>query len=311
MYPLIHGLSSATLQCIAWLTLRNISIRALSLAVDFSSSKNVDAISTIQNFLKQQQRTCTDSSKVLRSILDSNSSYQLIDNSHKYSTLESIDLSQCKDIPLDIFCTEASTFVEAAPPIGTVSILTSSPSNSPSYQNPNRGNFSSQSTVFDRCINLKAIYLEGSDCIQHLADERDMCTFIQSLLKGPFRLQILSFKNCVRLSNACILLIPAAGNVTRGLEVLNLAGCRRITDGGVIPVLSHCTGLKSLNLHGCLCVGAATVMHLAKETALSTSPASGLEYLDLGGCIRVTDASLVRFYEYKCVPFIISNHMLI
>ena len=70
------------------------------------------------------------------------------------------------------------------------------------------------------------------------------------------------------------------------LTYLNLHGCRNITDAAVVAVASYCKQLTTLDLHGCGNITDAAVVVVA-------SGCKQLASLDLDSCSRITDAAMV------------------
>ena len=69
------------------------------------------------------------------------------------------------------------------------------------------------------------------------------------------------------------------------LAYLNLHGCRNITDAAVVSVASNCKQLTTLNLLGCGKITDAAVVAVASKCTLLSS-------LDLESCSSITDAAV-------------------
>ena len=229
-----------------------------------------------------------------------------------YRTFEELDMSQCTAIPYDLFSefsiphSNLSPVVEMPQRFAASSSYSSSSSSSDSPTlaktlvsiDPSSSPFSSpsssspagvQSSILKDCCKLQTIIIGKSINLLH---EKEVSIFVASLLlqRGggiSYTLKVLDLSHCSALACDGLLILSSAGAVTRNLEVLKLRGCVQVTDAALIPTLSHCMhSLRHLDLHDCIFVGSNSIAHLAKSSSTLTT-------LDCGGCVRLTDDSLV------------------
>lgn len=235
-----------------------------------------------------------------------------------YHTFEELDISQCTGVPCDLFSEFVAPTNNLSPAVAPMqrssassSYSYSSSSDSPTLTkamisvDPSSSPFSSPSSSSPACVQtsllrdwskLKVISIGKSINNLH---EKDVSFFVASLLLQmgggtSYTLKVLDLSHCTALTSDSLLLIASGGAVTRNLEVLKLRGCVQVTDAALIQVLSYCThSLRHLDLHGCIFVGPTSITHLAKSSNSST-----LTTLDCGGCVRLTDDSLVIILFY-------------
>ncbi|GAB2275470.1 Transcription factor COE2 [Dionaea muscipula] len=158
-------------------------------------------------------------------------------------------------------------------------------------------------------LSLESLQLEECDRITQAG-------FFGVLLTCGSKLKALAMTNCfgiedmpfgVSLPNSCTTLsslsirnCPGFGNINLGilakmcprLRFIDLSGLHGITDAGLLPLIGGCdAGLVKVNLSGSINVTDEVVMSLTKLHG------GTLEVLNLDGCGKVTDASLVLIAE--------------
>ncbi|GLT25346.1 hypothetical protein SLA2020_004800 [Shorea laevis] len=102
-------------------------------------------------------------------------------------------------------------------------------------------------------------------------------------------LRSLSIRNCPGFGDVSLAVL---GKLCPRLQHLDLSGLHGITDAGFLPLLENCkAGLVKVNLSGCV--------NLSDKVVSSMVDLHGwtLEVLNLDGCGRITDASLVAVAE--------------
>ena len=241
-----------------------------------------------------------------------------------YHSFEELDISQCSGVPCDLFSEFIAPTSNLSPAVAPLhrssassSYSSSSSSDSPTLSkaiisfDPSSSPFSSPSSSSPVCVQtsllrdwskLKVIGIGKS--INNL-NAKDVSFFLASLLlqRGggtAYTLKVLDLNHCTVLTSDSLLLIASGGAVTRSLEVLKLRGCVQVTDAALIQIISHYThSLRHLDLHGCIFVGPTSITHLAKSSSSST-----LTALDCGGCVRLTDDSLVIDTIIYLLPFL-------
>lgn len=77
----------------------------------------------------------------------------------------------------------------------------------------------------------------------------------------------------------------ALGNGLPSLQVLDVSGCRKLTDTGLIVIAQSCSNLRGLHLCGCKLVTDELLLALSRNCPR-------LEELGLSGCHNVTDSGL-------------------
>ncbi|KAK6912566.1 F-box domain [Dillenia turbinata] len=102
-------------------------------------------------------------------------------------------------------------------------------------------------------------------------------------------LHSLSIRNCPGIGDATLAVL---GKLCPQLHHLDLTGLHGITDAGFLPVLESCeAGLVKVILGGCVNLTDKVISVLARLHG------STLELLNLDGCKKITDASLVALAE--------------
>eukprot|EP00899_Mesostigma_viride_P008432 jgi/Mesvir1/17590/Mv08822-RA.1 len=77
----------------------------------------------------------------------------------------------------------------------------------------------------------------------------------------------------------------------QGLTELNVAGCRDVSDAGLVALARYCPGLQALDVSGCREVGDTGVAAVAQSVV-------GLRRLAISYCERVSDASAARLGQH-------------
>ncbi|PHT52322.1 EIN3-binding F-box protein 1 [Capsicum baccatum] len=131
------------------------------------------------------------------------------------------------------------------------------------------------------CRKLKSLSLVKCMGIKDLALQT-------SLLYPCESLRSLSIRSCPGFGSTSLAMI---GKLCPKLHKLDLSGLCGITDAGLLPLLESCEGLVKVNLSDCL--------NLTDQVVLSLAARHGetLELLNLDGCRKVTDASLVAIAD--------------
>ncbi|XP_016445295.2 EIN3-binding F-box protein 1 [Nicotiana tabacum] len=111
-----------------------------------------------------------------------------------------------------------------------------------------------------------------------------------SLLSPCESLRSLSIRSCPGFGSTSLAMV---GTLCPQLHHLDLSGLTGITDAGLLPLLemSSKAGLVKVNLTGCLNLTDEVVLSLARLHSET------LEVLNLDGCRKVTDASLVAIAD--------------
>lgn len=105
-------------------------------------------------------------------------------------------------------------------------------------------------------------------------------------------LQHLSIRNCPGVGNASLTMV---GKLCPKLQRVDLTGLYGVTDAGLLPLLHNSeSGLVKVNLAGCGNLSDNIVAELARLHG------GTLELLNLDGCRKITDASLVAIAD-NCV----------
>ncbi|KAG2713279.1 hypothetical protein I3760_04G170200 [Carya illinoinensis] len=102
-------------------------------------------------------------------------------------------------------------------------------------------------------------------------------------------LRSLSIRNCPGFGSASLAMV---GKLCPGIQHVDLTGLHGITDSGLLPLLESCdAGLVKVILSSCL--------NLTDEVILALTRLHGgtLELLNLDGCRKITDASLVAIAD--------------
>ncbi|GKU87268.1 hypothetical protein SLEP1_g1698 [Rubroshorea leprosula] len=114
-------------------------------------------------------------------------------------------------------------------------------------------------------------------------------SFGLSSLSPCLSLQSLSIHNCPGFGDASLAVL---GKLCPQLQQLDFSGLPGITDAGFLPLLESCeAGLVKVNLSGCV--------NLSDKVISSMAGLHGwtLEVLNLNGCGKISDASLVAIAE--------------
>lgn len=132
------------------------------------------------------------------------------------------------------------------------------------------------------CRKLKSLSLVKCMGIKDLALQTSMLSPCESL-------RSLSIRSCPGFGSSSLAMV---GKLCPKLHQLDLSGLCGITDAGLLPLLENCEGLVKVNLSDCL--------NLTDQVVLSLAMRHGetLELLNLDGCRKVTDASLVAIADY-------------
>ena len=121
---------------------------------------------------------------------------------------------------------------------------------------------------------------------QDASSPRQMNDLRLCLMLGHSRqlavLRRLDLGGCSKITDAGLLSVSSS---LTGLQTLNLRGCDKITDAGLSSVSSSLTGLQTLNLECCDKITDAGL-------SLLSSSLTGLQTLDLSRCRKITDAGL-------------------
>ncbi|KAE8674334.1 EIN3-binding F-box protein 2 [Hibiscus syriacus] len=105
-------------------------------------------------------------------------------------------------------------------------------------------------------------------------------------------LKSLSVRNCPGFGTRSLAMV---GKLCPRLQHLDLSGLYGITTAGLLPLLESCeAGLVKVNLSSCL--------NMTDEVVLALTRLHGetLEFLNLDGCRKITDASLVSIAD-NCI----------
>jgi hypothetical protein len=120
-------------------------------------------------------------------------------------------------------------------------------------------------------------------------------------LDGPERLRALNLSGCHEIEDSSVASL-ARGTPMRGLRHLALARCDRVTDAGMLPIVStmrlHSLDVSSARFAPTRGITDATILKLAQVSG------SVLRALHLNGCEGVTDVSL--FEVAKCCPQLVT-----
>lgn len=111
-------------------------------------------------------------------------------------------------------------------------------------------------------------------------------TIIELLSACP-EIEILNLENCRKISNAMFNGVTNLINEERSsnLHTLNLNGCSKISDEGILTVLHAGARFRKIELSGCTEISDTTVNMIAER-----SP--DLEFADFSNCGRITDGSV-------------------
>ncbi|XP_039007927.1 EIN3-binding F-box protein 1-like [Hibiscus syriacus] len=102
-------------------------------------------------------------------------------------------------------------------------------------------------------------------------------------------LRSLAIRNCPGFGDASV---AALGKLCPRLQNMELSGLHGITDAGFLPLLESCeAGLVKVNLSDCLNLSDKVVCKMADLHGWT------LEMLNLDGCCKISDASLVAIAE--------------
>ncbi|CAJ1975471.1 unnamed protein product [Sphenostylis stenocarpa] len=113
-----------------------------------------------------------------------------------------------------------------------------------------------------------------------------------SMLSPCESLRHLSIRNCPGVGNPSLAMV---GKLCPQLQHVDLTGLYGVTDAGLLPLLQNSeTGLVKVNLSGCWNFSDNTVSELARLHG------GTLELLNLDGCRKITDASLVAI-AHNCL----------
>lgn len=129
--------------------------------------------------------------------------------------------------------------------------------------------------------NLKSLTLVKCLGIKDIAQEVTLpspCTSLRSL----------SIQNCPGFGSASLSVV---GKLCPQLQHVELIGLYGITDASMFPLLETCKGLVKVNLSGCI--------NLTDETVSTLVRLHGgtIEVLNLDGCRKITDTSLVAIAD--------------
>ncbi|XP_059276569.1 EIN3-binding F-box protein 1-like [Lycium ferocissimum] len=132
------------------------------------------------------------------------------------------------------------------------------------------------------CMKLKCLSLVKCMGIKDVVLET-------SLLSPCESLKSLSIRSCPGFGSTSLAMV---GKLCPKLHQLDLSGLCGIMDTGLLPLLESCEGLVKVNLSDCLNLTDQMVFSLARRHG------AALELLNLDGCRKVTDTSLVAIAEY-------------
>eukprot|EP01034_Spumella_vulgaris_P038094 gene38094-47011_t len=126
-------------------------------------------------------------------------------------------------------------------------------------------------------------------CITVQGAQKETITGLEMLLSSFTGLQEIHMPTSVHLTDQTLM---ALHNHAETLSVINFAGCTRVTDTGMVSLLSQCVLLRKLNLHGC---------RLTDEVleGLMNISCSALQVLDLALNTFYTPSTLVALLT-KC-----------
>eukprot|EP00808_Paulinella_micropora_P013646 g7160.t1 len=114
-----------------------------------------------------------------------------------------------------------------------------------------------------------------------------LARFVTHLSESGLRdLQQLDLFGCRRLTDAGLIHLSRLGN----LQHLDLGGCSQLTDAGLVH-LSGLRNLQYLDLRAC--------QHLTDEGLIPLSGLRSLQHLNLGGCNQLTNAGLIRLSRLR------------
>ncbi|XP_022143144.1 EIN3-binding F-box protein 1-like [Momordica charantia] len=129
--------------------------------------------------------------------------------------------------------------------------------------------------------NLKSLNLVKCMGIKDIAQEvtlPSICTSLRSL----------SIQNCPGFGSASLSMV---GSLCPQLQHVELIGLYGITDTAMLPLLETCQGLVKVNLSGCINLTDGTISTLVRLHG------GTIEVLNLDGCRKITDASLVAIAD--------------
>ncbi len=119
--------------------------------------------------------------------------------------------------------------------------------------------------------------------------------------KGCTALQRINVGWCEAVGDAGLAAFAAA--VGARLVDIDLCGCFRLTDVGVVWLVWHCVNIVRLDLHCCRRITNASLAAIAEQL-------HGLEFLNLSGCRKISPETVqVRLCMYKHMRcMVIHNH---
>jgi serine/threonine protein kinase len=103
-------------------------------------------------------------------------------------------------------------------------------------------------------------------------------------------LQFINLPGCARITDAGVMVLAEK---CPGLQYIGLQGCALVTDAGVTALAENCPGLQHIDLEGCALVTDAGVTALVENCP-------GLQHIDLEGCALVTDGGWCCYYRCCC-----------
>lgn len=133
------------------------------------------------------------------------------------------------------------------------------------------------------CRKLKSL------CVAKCMGIKDIPTSEALVLAPCETLRSLTIRNCPGFGSTSL---ATVGKLCPQLHYLDLSGLYGITDASILPLLESCeSGLVKVNLTDCL--------NLSDEVVLSLARLHGqtLQVLNLDGCRKVSDASMVAVAE--------------
>lgn len=131
------------------------------------------------------------------------------------------------------------------------------------------------------CKQVQVLLMEVLPCLDDSA--------VQDVIHGMKQLLSLDVGSCKKLTNVSFQMIGTHGKT---LKRLSAAGCHQMTDFDVED-LAKGVSLLSLSLRACGKITNAAMVHLVSLSKRKKKcNMRGLETLDLGGCVRLTDGSI-------------------